>query len=158
MLLIRNILLICFCLTSTSVISQDKVKLQKQFTELLLAYPQKFVDNETEIDGASITTIVPGTSKVQVMAIITNIQVPKDGSIVDVFEKWEDVIKSIKLNGAKLVPAQVARSSFWNLKNLWKLDDSQQNLDSKYKGFHVFLGLLKANDNYSISLIFGDKD
>ncbi|MBI3138337.1 MAG: hypothetical protein HYZ15_07115 [Sphingobacteriales bacterium] len=149
------IFLLGFCLLSITSNAQDKAKVKKQFMELLLAYPSKFENLSTELEGAELTMKVPEEEAV-VMAMFPDIRTPAAAQAD--YKKWKKIIETTDFNGATLLSTGSKTGGFYLLEETWKLDDHKFSLDNQYKGFHIQLALLKTDQHFNLFIYFGDKE
>lgn len=150
------VFLLGFCLFTITGNAQDKAKIKKQFMELLLAYPSKFEDLSTELEGAELTMKVPEEGDAVVMAMFPDISTTAAAQAD--YKKWKKIIETTDFNGVTLLSTGSKTGGFYLLEETWKLDDRKFSLDNQYKGFHIHLALVKADNHFNLFIYFGDKE
>ncbi len=150
------IFLLGICLLSITGNAQDKAKIKKQFMELLLAYPSKFEDLSTEIEGADLTMKVEEGERAVAMTLFPDISTSAAAQAD--YKKWKKIIETTDFNGVTLLSTGSKTGGFYLLEETWKLDDHKFSLDNQYKGFHIQLALVKADNHFNLFIYFGDKE
>ncbi len=142
--------------------AQNTETLNGQFMQILLSYPTKF---NTINDGAGKYPLKGHfRSKVQIegtersglqediftgkLEFVSNILSDEDKDLEEfenAFDTWKKIIAALDFNGARLVPyvsAQPKHGGMYIKTAAWRLDNSENNIEWKYRTFTIWLEFL----------------
>ena len=144
--------------------SQDKKLLEKQLSEIMIDYPNKFKNLRKPVDSFFLKFQITGTiDDPIIMGDKTNVYISaslgnqrSDAEAKAVFEKWETIINSISLNGAALKSSDCVKDKFTIYCKKWKFDNSKNNIAGNYLPFTITINFLKVGDVYAGGLYIGD--
>ncbi|HQU56127.1 MAG: hypothetical protein R2796_06545 [Chitinophagaceae bacterium] len=148
-------------------IAQDKILLQKQLTEIMIDFPNKFKTLRDKKDSFQLKMRIEGTTDRGFMMIneqnthwgyITS-QLPIPHSTVqakDLFDKWVEMINSITLNGAALRGEKCEPGLYGLYCYRWHFDNTKKNIAQAWRDFTIQISVLKINDDFAADLKIGD--
>lgn len=144
--------------------AQDKSLLQKQLMEIMLDFPNQFKNLKQPKDSFFLKFRISGTTDDAILMgsgngtyISAFLSTPRsDEEAKALFEKWSVLISSIDFNGAVLAAKHCEKSKFGLYCREWKLDNSKNNIDSRYAGFTIKVDVVKIQTSFAAALKIGN--
>ena len=164
--MLKYLLIILIMLISVSVFSQDKKVFEKQVTDLLKDFPNKYKnlrskDSFTLKFGISGTAdeepfIMDGTNGVYTSSSLGFLDKKEDAK--SWFDDWVTMISSLTPNGFKLKAEDCPTGGQMNVTfcKKWKLDNSKNNVPIKYQAFGIHVTYTYTGTSYLGYLYIGD--
>ncbi|MBX2939764.1 MAG: hypothetical protein KF880_06780 [Ferruginibacter sp.] len=161
-----------------AVEAQNKETLNGQFMEILLSFPSKFSTindgtgkyslkghyrSKVQIDGTVRSALKEDifTGKLEFVSIILSDENKDLKEFENAFNTWKKIIAALDLNGAKLVPYVSDRhkdNDMYIQTAAWRLDNSKNNIESKYSTFTIWLQLLDLDQGgYMVEIVVSDE-
>ena len=160
----RIAFILIFSLLVCKSFSQDKKLLQKQLTDIMIDYPNKFKNLKNKKDSFYLKFQISGTTdtamvltfdkKTYISALLSTPR--SDEEAKSLFDKWTNLISSITLNGVKLIPKECSKGKWRVFCNEWTLDNSKNNIAPLFLPFKIEVEVIKINSSLAAGLKIRD--
>lgn len=162
----RFVLLLLVCSVQSSF-AQDKAILQKQLTDIMIDFPNKFRNLRDMKDSFLMKTIITGTTDHGIMMIdekkpswgyiTAPLPIPRsDKQAQELFEKWVEMISAITLNGATLAGKKCDPGLYGLYCYQWNIDNSKNNIATAYIPFKIEVSVIKVGGAIAADLKIGN--